>query len=298
MNRIFPENIRTVGITATSKSPDKAGLEQAIRLIQTEGISVRCAEHIFSEGAEDYFAADSDTRTSDFNSLLEDESIDLILAARGGYGSAYLAEGINWDLLRRRNLPVLGYSDVTALHMAMLANHAGIPVACTMAQQLPALDDFSRKSMNRALHIAMGKEVAPEQYPLQTVAPAALDVSAPLIPANLAVLTSLCGTDLLPDFSGKLLLLEDVDEEPRKIDRMLLQLDLCGILNKTAGIIFGQFSGECGTDAERNRIFRRFAERNPGTPCWCGANFGHALPTLAFPVGQMVTIRTDGSMIC
>ncbi len=298
MNRIFPENVKTVGITATSKSPDKAGLEQAIRLIQAEGISVHCAEHIFSAGEEDYFAADSAVRTEDFNSLLEDECIDLILAARGGYGSAYLAKGIKWDLLRRRNLPVLGYSDVTALHMAMIANHAGIPVACTMAQQLPVLDEFSRKSMNRALHIAAGKDVAPEQYPLQTVAGSAQDISAPLIPANLAVLTSLCGTDLLPDFSGKLLLLEDVDEEPRKIDRMLLQLELCGILNRTAGIIFGQFSGECGTEAERNRIFRRFAERNHGTPFWYGANFGHALPTLAFTVGQTVTIRPDGTMIC
>ncbi len=294
MNRIFPECIKKIGIAATSKLP--GDLTPAITMLRQQGIAVLCAENTMTPGDEDYFASDAETRTADFNSLLEDESIDLILAARGGYGSAYLAEGINWDLLRIRNLPVLGYSDVTALHMAMLANHAGIPVACGMAQQLTAVqqDEYSRNAMLRAVSRAMGISLAPEEHPLIPVTNSVQNnVTGGLIPANLAVLTSLCGTELIPDFHGRILLLEDIDEEPRKIDRMMLQLDLCGILKQTSGIIFGDFTGECGTAEERNRIFRRFAERNPETPFWKGIRFGHALPSLSFAADQKITIRKD-----
>ncbi len=292
--RIFPEHIRKTGIATLAKRPDETAIRTAVRLMAEEGIETVLAPHTFTDGAEDYFAADADTRTADFNSLLADGSIDLILAARGGYGSAYLADGIDWTLLRERNLPVLGYSDITALHMAMLANHAGIPVACAMAQQLEKLDDFSRTAMHRALCLAAGKTVPGKMCQLQPVSAPFSGAAGRLIPANLAVLASLCGTGLMPDFRNAVLLLEDIDEEPRKIDRMLLQLDLCGILKQCAAVLFGQFSGECGTEEERNRIFRRFAERNPGIPFLSGVCFGHELPSLAFVCGQPVRISADG----
>jgi len=119
-------------------------------------------------------------------------------------------------------------------------------------------------------------------------------VTGPLIAANLAVLASLCGSEHLPDWHGAMLALEEIDEEPRKIDRMLLQLDLNGIFDEVSAVIFGKFTGECGTAEERRRVFLRFAERHPQAAFFDGLPFGHELPVHTFINGRDVSVANTG----
>ncbi len=290
----FPDTIRKIGICTPSKRVEPEQIAAAIALLDQWGIAYTLAPDAMTAGEEDYFAADAEKRAADFNTLLRDESIDLILCSRGGYGAAYLLPLIDWDLLKKRDLPVIGYSDITALHLAMLARRAGRPVAARMAAHLPdiAADPFSCDSMRHALAGTPEKTV--QLAPV--ISSVISSVTGDFVPVNLTVLASLCGSQWLPDWSGKILALEDIDEEPRKIDRMLLQLDLAGIFDAVAAVVFADFSGECGTPDERQRIFRRFAERHPRTPFFAGLTFGHALPSLSFAVGKPVTIRKDGLM--
>ena len=260
----FPDTIRKIGICTPSKLVDPEQIAAAAALLEKWGIAYTLAPDALTPGEEDYFAADAEKRAAGFNALLRDESIDLILCSRGGYGAAYLLPLIDWDLLKKRNLPVVGYSDVTALHLAMLARSAGKPVAARMAAHLPdiAADPFSCESMRHAL--AGTPEKTAQLIP---VIPSVISsVTGNFVPANLTVLASLCGSQWLPDWSGKILAVEDIDEEPRKIDRMLLQLELAGIFDSVAAVVFAGFSGDCGTPEERKRIFRRFADRHPDTP--------------------------------
>ena len=290
----FPDTIRKIGICTPSKLVDPEQIAVAAALLEKWGIAYTLAPDALTPGEEDYFAADAEKRAAGFNALLRDDSIDLILCSRGGYGAAYLLPLIDWDLLKKRNLPVVGYSDVTALHLAMLARSAGKPVAARMAVHLPdiAADPFSCESMRHAL--AGTPEKTAQLIP---VIPSVISsVTGNFVPANLTVLASLCGSEWLPDWSGKILAVEDIDEEPRKIDRMLLQLELAGIFDSVAAVVFAGFSGDCGTPEERKRIFRRFADRHPDTPFFEGLTFGHALPSLSFAVGKSVTIRNDGLM--
>lgn len=290
----FPDTIRKIGICTPSKLVDPEQIAVAAALLEKWGIAYTLAPDALTPGEEDYFAADAEKRAAGFNALLRDESIDLILCSRGGYGAAYLLPLIDWDLLKKRNLPVVGYSDVTALHLAMLARSAGRPVAARMAAHLPdiAADLFSCESMRHALAGTPEKTAQ-----LTPVIPSVIpSVTGNFVPANLTVLANLCGSEWLPDWSGKILAPEDIDEEPRKIDRMLLQLELAGIFDSVAAVVFAGFSGDCGTPEERKRIFRRFAERHPDTPFFEGLTFGHALPSLSFAVGKSVTIRNDGLM--
>ncbi len=293
----FPDSVKRIGIAVSSKAPEHDAFHNAVNFLQSYGIACVVPTHALESGPEDYFATDERRRAEDFNSLLADTSIQLILCARGGYGSGYLLDSINWDLLRKRALPVCGYSDITALHCGMFAHHAGVPVTTQMLTSLSQVveNEFTARSMKRTLQIAMGESVPEMNYRLNVISnPRNQSVTAPFFAANLAVLTSLCGTKHLPDFQNTIIAVEDVDESPRKIDRMLLQMDLCGIFDRAAAVLFGKFSGDCGTDEEQIRIMRRFADRHPNKPFFSGLPFGHTLPSLSFLCGRCVTITCDG----
>lgn len=293
----FPATLKKIGLFSPSARPDPERLPLALKLIRSLGIECVCPPHLLAAGEEDYFGADDSKRAEDFNFLLRAPDIQLILCTRGGYGSAYLFDKIDWNILRTRKLPVCGYSDVTAFLLAMQKKYAGIPVAGRMAAHLPGSvrDPFTMHSMKHVLTRALGgKTSCPQKCRLKPVSDTIHPVTGPFLPVNLSVLTSLCGSKHLPSFKGVILALEDIDEIPRKIDRMMLQLELNGFLDQAAGVVFGQFAGECGSAAEKTRIFRRFAKRHPDTAFFTGLPFGHELPSLSFLFGRKASITSGG----
>ena len=140
----------------------------------------------------------------------------------------------------------------------------------------------------RALHTALhGKTTLTEQYTLPELRPGT--VVGSLVPVNLTLLAALCGTPYLPDLAGKILIVEDIGEPVRKLDRHLTQLRLAGIPQKLAGLVFAQFS-DCGDEPQRMCLFRDFARSVPG-PVLAGLPFGHELPSLSFVYGEHAEIR-------
>ena len=288
----FPENIRTIGVAAPAGSADRAKYEESVRLIESFGIRVVSAPHLFSETPHaSYLSATETERADDFNALLRNPEIDLIQCIRGGYGSMKILDRIDWGLLRERKLPVIGFSDITAVHLAMLAKHAGIPVAGQMtARFAEAMENpFTRNSFQTSLRFAMTGEGNLEFSSLKVLKEGTC--TGPLIPANLTLLTALCGTPYLPDLTGSVLVIEEIGEPPRKIDRELTQLRLNGIFDRIAGLVFAQYT-DCGSESELGVLFREFSQYVSG-PVLCGLPFGHEIPSLTLPGGVEFTIQ-DG----
>ncbi len=296
----FPESIRKIAILSPAGIPDAGKIRQAVDWMKGHQITAVCGKSVCARGEEEYFAADRNARAEDFNIALEDPEIDMILCARGGYGSASILPLIRWDLLKKRNLPVMGYSDITALHLAMLQQQAGIPVIGKMAADLPqwTCDSQTAESTRKVLARIFGHREELQQIRLSRVLPEDSgesrdrSLSGPVVPVNLSLLASLCGTVYLPDLKNAILIVEDIGELPRILDRHLTQLELCGILDRISALIFADFT-QCGTEEEMIRIYRRFALRHPDTLFRQGLPFGHELPSICFQGGGSGTIRED-----
>lgn len=289
---VFPPQIRTVSIVSPAGLPDTDALHRSIATLRGAGLTVKLGRHALEYGNETYYASDAEGRASDFNEAIHDRETDLILCARGGYGSANILRRIDFNALKTRNLPVLGYSDITAIHFAMLRKRAGRPVAAPMATHFfeHLADEVTFSSFRKTLAFLFPGEGATEsdfsqEYVLRPVGGAASGrkFRGGIIPANLSVAASLCGTEFLPPLDGAVLVLEDVHEEPRKIDRALMQLYYCGLFDSLAALVFGQFT-RCGGKHELRRIFERIADLVE-CPVFSGFPFGHDIGSVVIPCG-------------
>jgi len=289
-NRIFPATIRTVGLTSPASLPDAARIAETKRYLEDVcGVKVKLAPGALRRGPMKYCCGTPDTRLNDFHALLNDPAVDLILCTRGGFGSAHILPHLDFDLLRKRRLPVYGYSDISALHLAMLAKHAGIPVCAPMADGLPEAMQYpkAKATFRNVLRLFS----LPRKLRLRPVegSPCVESVTGPLVLSNLTVMTTLCGTPWMPDLRGAVLALEDVHEEARVLDRHLTHLVQAGIVAQVAAVVFGYFT-DCGPKPQIRRLLRDFAAA-AGKPVFQGLPFGHEHPKCSYKVGDTVEIR-------
>lgn len=246
------------------------------------------SEHALSR--EGYLAGDDANRLADLNRALTDDRVDAVWCLRGGYGAMRLLSGINYDAMRRNPKPLIGYSDITALHAAFGTRCDVIGFHGPTARG--PLTDFSRDSLVRAV-VEQGDScgVAAEARTLRGGR-----VSGRLVGGNLALLAALVGTPFAPDYRDALLVVEDVGETTYRIDRMLRQLELCGALGQVAGIAFGQFTeGSEPTDVTSRRLDDVLLEAAnvAGVPCIAGIPMGHIDDQWTIPLGAMAELDAD-----
>jgi muramoyltetrapeptide carboxypeptidase len=239
-----------------------------------------------------YLAGTDGARLADLNTALSDEAIDGVWCIRGGYGVMRILETIDYAALRRHPKPIIGYSDITALH-------AAIATRCDVASfhgptARAELTAFSRGSLERAL---TGTDAG-------GAAPAARVLSGGrsrgrLVGGNLALLCALAGTPYAPNYQDAILVLEDVNEAVYRIDRMLTQLRLGGYLARCRGIVFGQFTdiprdapeestGARTLDAVLNELAAEMR-----VPCIAGAPVGHVADQWTLPLGADAELDAD-----
>lgn len=290
METLFPPDIRKVWVTAPAGAVDPDRLAIGIRNLELCGLEVKLAPHLFHfDSVFPYLSADDERRLADFNTALQDADTDMIIAARGGYGSMRILEKIEWEKFNSR--PYLGYSDNTAVLLAMSAKGVGRPIAGVHASRFDDVNAYPLiySSLKWALN-PVDKFTFPTVSSAQIIRQGMVD--GPVFPVNLTTLCALLGTSWVPDLSGAVLLIEDIGEPVRKVDRCLTQLHLCGILEKLGGLLIGQFTGI--DDSERlSALFERTASEISG-PVISGIPFGHELPSLCVPMGVTCMISTTG----
>ena len=298
----FPPRIRRIGIPAPASMPKAHEIDDARALLKSWGIEALVGGNLLSGGDASYLSANDESRLADLNAMIRDESLDLILCARGGYGSMRIIEQVDWATLKARKLPLLGYSDITALHLGMLAKGAGVPVVCNMANNLKKASShvFSGPAMARAFKVALegssghfAKLALPVGRRLENLK--AGSASGPLVPVNLTLFAALCGTGFMPDMKGAVLLVEDIGEKPRTLDRMLAQLELSGILGQVSALLLGDFK-DSGREPELRETFARYLDSVKGPVLW-GVPFGHSLPSLAFAMGERALVENGALLL-
>ncbi len=227
----------TVGIIAPARSIREAEMMPFTGLVEEAGFTVMKAPHLF--GVHHQFSGTVEQRLSDLHTMFTDPSVKAVFAARGGYGTAQLLPGIDWEVIRENPKWLVGFSDITALHAAfgkfMQTVHGVMPYSLAM-EEPQEQDSFIR--LVKALS-GLGVGYSLEDHPFNVSGKAEGMITG----GNLSVLYSLSGSPYEPDYEGKILFLEDLDEYLYHVDRMMMNFELRDIFRKVSGLVVGSFSG-------------------------------------------------------
>ena len=249
-------------------------------VLEAYGGTVRIMPHVFDGGSLAHLSAADEARAADINDAVSSGD-QLIWAVRGGCGCLRILDRIDWSALKRSRKIILGFSDITAIHWAM-AKH-GIDTYCAapmMKFMAEKLSDPTGKTLISALK---GEPVS-----IRLDALRAGEISGVPLPGNIAVAAALCGTEFMPDTTGKILILEEVGEAPYRLERMLTQLRLSGVFANCRGIVFGNFT-DCGGLPAVMPILHDLTGK-VDCPVFYGLPFGHELPFFCTSGMQELTV--------
>ncbi|MGE4321566.1 MAG: LD-carboxypeptidase [Sphingobium sp.] len=296
----------TVGlIEPAGFTDDRFELALVGETIAAMGLKPKFARHLLERHG--YLAGRDADRAADINAMFADPDVRAVFAVRGGWGCARLLPHLDFATIRANPKLLIGFSDITALHMAFAAR-AGFTTlhAPNAASSWGALSwdafravAFGGATPTYANPVAVADRLAQRAGRIRTFRSGV--ARGRLIGGNLTVLSTLMGTPWLPDFQGALLFLEDINEAPYRIDRMLTQLALSGILGQLAGIVFGQCT-DCGAKGPSyggftlSEVLQQHFEPL-GIPAFQGALFGHVANQFTLPEGIMAQMDADAGTI-
>ena len=237
-----------------------------------------------------YLAGDDRARLEDVNRALQDPTIDALWCLRGGYGMIRILDGIDYHALETNPKPIVGYSDITAFHAAVQRKCWLVSYHGPTARE--AMTPFSRDSLERA--VVAQTDSCGKAANARTLASGKAE--GRLAGGNLAVLASLCGTAYAPDLTDSILILEDVNEPVYRIDRMLQQLKLSGMLRGCKAIAFGECV-KCPDDSggggrSLDEVLGETV-RELRIPCMVGIPVGHIAEQWTIPLGAMAALDAD-----
>jgi muramoyltetrapeptide carboxypeptidase len=286
----------TIGIVALSGSVDPARLDEGIARLEAAGHRVAVAGQARSRWR--YFAGTDAQRLEGLHRMLEDPSIDVVMAARGGYGLTRLLPAIDWARVGASGKAFAGFSDFTAfncaaLALAGLATLHGPMLAVDFGDGDP--DEFMRRHFESTLAGAEDSETVACDHGL-----AHGSIAGTLWGGNLSMLAHLAGTRYLPAVDAGILYVEEIAEEPYAIERLFLQLHHAGILARQGAILLGDFTDCVPRNPERypyamDEVVETLRAIAP-CPVLTGLPFGHVARKLTLPFGMpaRLAIGDDG----
>jgi muramoyltetrapeptide carboxypeptidase len=274
----------TFGIVAPAGSFDRNLFDSGVRILHDMGFNTTVDERIFVQSG--YLAGTDDQRADQFEQMIDDDQVDAVICARGGFGCLRMLPHLDFERVRRNAKPLVGFSDITALHQAMY-QQAGLvtfhgPTVTTLARG----DAASWQSMLHA--ITQPDPVRLDLSQVNIVQEGA--AHGVLLGGNLTTLNHLIGTPFMADLTGCLLLLEETGEQPYRIDRMLTHLRLAGCLDTLAGLVLGTFEN-CGAMAEIEAlVLHHFGSEQ--IPIVSEVSIGHGSCNLTVPLGLSAELDT------
>jgi muramoyltetrapeptide carboxypeptidase len=281
-----PAASATIGVFALSGSVDPARLDEGIARLEAAGHRIVLAEEARREWR--YFAGTDAQRLSGFHRLLGDTRVDVMLAARGGYGITRLLAGIDWDRVGASGKVFAGFSDFTAFNCAALARGRlatlhGPMLAIDFGSGEP--DEFMRRHFDATLWGASDSETIACDHEF---APGT--IRGRLWGGNLSLLAHLAGTPYMPVVDDGLLYVEEIAEEPYAVERLFLQLHHAGILARQRAILMGDFDDCVPTNPARYpysmpEVVETLRAIAP-CPVLPGLPFGHVARKLTLPFGM------------
>lgn len=276
-----------LGVIAPAGPPKDGVLAHVAPMVERLGFRAKVFPGCSGPAVLGHLAASDAQRLADLHAALADPEVDALLCLRGGYGCIRLTDQVDTALVRSAAKPLIGYSDITTLHGLWL--NAGAPAwHAPMPASDWAKDGGWPDAEALAAQLRRGVHAGDVQPAGGT--PHALDhgtqAQGRLIGGNLSVLVSGLGTVAEPDWQGALLFLEDIAEDPYRVDRYLTQLRLAGVLDAVAGFVLGGFSEADSADAVLAHELHALSK-----PVLAGWPAGHVVPHMALPLG--LTVEMD-----
>jgi muramoyltetrapeptide carboxypeptidase len=261
-------------------------------------------EHVLDRRG-DLAGTDGD-RAADLNRMFRDDAIDGIVCVRGGWGSARILPLIDYDAVRANPKVFVGYSDITALLLALHARTGLVgfhgPVGTATWNEF-SVGWFRRvlidaEAVTFANPTDVGDNLVQVSHRVQTITPGR--ARGRMLGGNLSVLTGIVGSAYLPDWNGAILFMEEIGEDIYRVDRMLTQLELAGILDAVAGVVFGKCTDCESSESYGSLTLEEVLDdhlRPLGVPAWYGAMIGHIADKWTVPVGTQVEVDADAGTV-
>lgn len=284
-----------VGLITPGSAIPEHRIADAVKTTRSLGLVPVLGKHVGKELG--YLAGSDDERLEDLHRMFGDTEIKGIWCIRGGYGCTRLLPRIQYDLIKANPKVFIGYSDITALHHAFLMECQLVTFHGPLAVSEPtmySLNYLKKAVMTNAPYVVgqsvenldtRSKDQAFEPFVINSGT-----MKGPLVGGNLSLMTALIGTPWEVSYADKLVFIEDIDEKPYSIDRMLVQLLQATDLSKAAGILLGVFY-DCNPDegdkslSLRETLVGQFASLN--IPVFYGFSFGHIDHHCTLPVGTL-----------
>ena len=297
----------TIGLITPAGPINENQLSYTKKQLKSLGFKTYHTDRVFFK--KGYLAGSDDDRIADIHEMFTNKNVKAILCIRGGYGTPRILNKLDYDLIRNNPKIFIGYSDITALLQAIY-KFAGLHTF----HGVVGISDFTEYTKSNFLQILTNSvktqeisTILPENNPEKEFTPYIIRsgiAKGKLVGGNLALITSLMGTPYEIDFQDKLLFIEDIDEAPYKIDRMLTQLLLSDKFENVKGIILGVFNNCSFNNNDINDenslslkevLIDRLSEL--GIPVIYGFSFGHIADQAIFPIGIMAELNTETKTI-
>jgi muramoyltetrapeptide carboxypeptidase len=282
----------------------KDDVSMASETLAALGLKMKTGEHLLDRYG--YLAGSDKARASDINTMFADDDVSALIALRGGWGCNRLLDLLDYGLIARKPKIIMGYSDITSLLLAMNAKTGLVTFHGPVG--ISTWNEYSTTFVKKLL---FDGEVFSMENPKETGDSLTVmqdrilvinggKAKGRLLGGNLSVLAAMVGSDYLPDFKDSILFLEDVGEDIYRIDRMLTQLKLAGILGRLSGFVFGKCS-DCGPgkgfgSLTLEEVFDDHI-KPLGIPAWYGAMIGHIEKKFTMPLGIEAEIDADNGSI-
>ena len=286
---IYPKPLKArdrVGLIAPAGVVDPKKISAGMKFIKNLGLIPILGSNCTKKHG--YFAGTDNERAEDINTMFNDKTIKGIFALRGGYGSQRLIEKIDFSIISANPKIFAGYSDLTALHIAIneRCNLVTIHSPMVTSEFCEPIDNFTVNSFVQGTSIRNTPFSIknPKGIPIKTLVSGGC--TGRITGGNLSLVVSSLSTPYEIQTSEKILFLEDIGESPYKIDRMLTQLKHAGKFENVAGIMLGYFT-DCENGKEGFSLLEVFEDFfvSLGKPCIYNVACGHSLPTLTLPMG-------------
>ncbi len=278
---------------------DPARVARGAALLRGWGLRVTIGAHAHARTG--YLAGADPARLGDLNTAMADPRVRAVVCTRGGFGTQRIVDDIDVAAVVADPKLVVGFSDITALHLALwrrarLATVYGPGAAWVDERTGPESAESLRRTLMHAEPVVLTAADTEETFRVRRGAHAGV-ASGTLLGGNLALLAASVGTPDQPDPRGAILLVEDVNEPPYRVDRMLTQLHRAGALIGLSGVAVGQFT-DCGSDTAPtvpDVLADRFGAL--GVPVLGGLRIGHGVGQLSVPLGVPAVLDVEAGTL-
>jgi muramoyltetrapeptide carboxypeptidase len=305
MTAIKPPRLRKgnlIGLVSPASTPTpEEKIQRSVRYLEGLGFKVKVGAH--ASKVFGYLAGTDEERAADLNAMIRDPEVKAIFALRGGYGTPRILPAIDYRALSRRPKIISGFSDITALQLAIYRKCRLV----TFSGPMPAVefwknpDAYAEENFWRLLtsKAAVGKIENPSEQNL--VVHREGKASGVLLGGNLALVLSTLATPFMPSLRKAVLVVEEVGEYPYRVDRLFAQLRNAGVLKNLAGLLLGQFTDCEPKDPKQPyltvaQLLAEYAQMVKG-PVLGNLLYGHVPKKLTMPFGLVATVDARNGLI-